>query len=446
MEAEITVSTSQPATEVISLIEKSVEIGQLDIRFRKESLAVQVNRHQSNRPKIPINELLKALELALSIYTENEEKKKKELKEEGNLGKRLLETPKRKSKKKQNYANKRQKKWTNIVDSYKLQSYHSKTEYVKQFRCSYKTLKNVLSFYTLSGKQSKVSSYYEDRRMKINNILNNLINKEDQIYFSCSSLKRELSNIGLKVSKLYISKYLKKKGFRWLSTKIKSRSNKYSGRDYNLDELHSVISLLTEAVLEKEFVVVFMDEIIFPLQQQADKIWRKGIKRKKLPQRMTSNVSLYCDVSASYNGLLTMEIFQKQLTTKDFYYFLAKTHNLVCQLYPDKKIVYFCDRASWHQGPIIKETSLFKLIVFNQPGLYQINHIEQLFSLVRYLFRSRRIVKNLSEEILSIYHLMMESNTRIKDSSFEKNHVRSLLEMLKRFWDLRGSRKMIKRN
>lgn len=125
---------------------------------------------------------------------------------------------------------------------------------------------------------------------------------------------------------------------------------------------------------------------------------------------------------------------------------MLKTHSIVKRLYSQRSIVYFGDGASWHLGPEFRECPFYSLFWKNQPGLYSINYIEQIFSLVRYMFRARPYVKSYHQEVNLLYQVFAECNKFIANTGFERNHVRALLNMTRRFWPDIQTRKKLKKD
>jgi transposase len=303
MQVELQVVTTQGATDVIVLGQTQVTEEELALRHRQAVCLVEADSILPEQNSLEIAEILAALELYLEMEANFSTKKRSQ--EDGFLGKRGQSTRTNKKKRKLTSTQKKQKKADRIIDSY-LSSGQCISEIAKEQRASHKHVKNLIRRYLLTDTPPQARDRYSIARQELTRQVRILVEDNDDPYSSCATIKRELETRGLRVSKPRISLILKKLGLHWLDAKAKARSNKHKDRLYDLEDLHATISILAEGVLDQNFVIVFVDEILFPLQQQAIKVWRKGLRFGCIKERECQGITLYCAASAVYDRFVTI--------------------------------------------------------------------------------------------------------------------------------------------
>lgn len=430
MEREISVKTLQGATEVIDI--RGPLASQLSLSIRLREATVVIEEETTVEQEIDQHSVRDIMEaLSTGVYMAEQDKNQVQSKT-ASLGKRM--DPNRgKSLKKLKPDQKRQRVLDNIISEYES-SFSTYAELARRTKASYSTVTKTVKKYEFTKIVPLVNTFYKDRRQVVKTLVKGIAERDSDPYFSTQSIKRQLVQSGLKVSKPMISKMLKSMGLRFLDIQIKAKSDKYKDRQYDLDDLQKILNFLSQGVLEKQVIPIFVDEFIAPLDQIPKKMWRRGRGRQTRSQKRSLNNWLYVAASADYNGFLTIAIFSQQLKTQDFEFYMTKTHSIVKKYYPSQPVMYFGDRASWHLGPEFQRSPIFKIFKCNQPGLFSINYIEQLFSVIRYLFRTRPFVRLYHEEVALLYHIFKTSNQLIQESGFERNHVRALFHIMQRFW------------
>lgn len=272
MEREIEIKTSQGSTSVIDLRHHKPTANDLSIRIREDTVVVPADDSIAVRVNhIAIQDLIEGLDIGVSI-SENSIANDRVMR--SRLGKRDVSAnrPKRKQ---SGDLEKRNIKRVEIVEQY-MANFSTYSELARRTRSSYITVKDTIETYRLTVDIPQASRFYVQRREEIEDRIMVLTSDQEAPFYSCSTLKRKLDSEGRKVSKKMIAQILRKAGLRWLDIETKYRVDRYRERKYDLGELHSSLSMLSQGVLEKTLVPIFVNEFIAPLDQVPLKAWRKG--------------------------------------------------------------------------------------------------------------------------------------------------------------------------
>lgn len=270
------------------------------------------------------------------------------------------------------------------------------------------------------------------RQAKVDGIISEVISDSNQPYFSISLLKRKLHARGFKCSPKFISRILKRKGLRWLPIKPLPVPQPRVIKTKEKERLHYLTNYLAQAAIDESITMIFQDEIFLGLDQSPLMVWRKGKRFYRPTVRMNSKLMLYCCVATKYTKIVALQVFTKPMTAQDFSGFLVSTYAALKRSDPGLRHAVFMDNASFHTGLCMKNHPLEGIIIYNLPGLYMLNYIENIFSMFRYFFRSRPVVDTREQELQEIVKIAFRCNRLIPKSRYFYNHIRAVRDMLKK--------------
>ena len=235
-----------------------------------------------------------------------------------------------------------------------------------------------------------------------------------------------------KFSRKMILRFLHDSGYRYrMIPKKRLKPNKNKP---NSTRICRVISHIAQAVTDPNTIMLYCDEMKFPLYQTADKKWaRFDTEMQDLPvyNRRYEDTKLQLTAIAlcSLEKFEAVQIFKGEVTGPDFLYFLNQT---ISRMDPSKNYSILVDNASWHKADIISKAKASDFLFFNEARMFQLNIIENAFSFVRHAFRIREHLFTMEEEANTIARIFFDKQNVNRFKGLFRNHLRMLLEQLKK--------------
>jgi hypothetical protein len=230
-------------------------------------------------------------------------------------------------------------------------------------------------------------------------------------------------------SKKKIRKVLKALGMRYAMLP-KNRLNP-SPRNFNSKKIVATIAHMAQVHESLSSSMLFCDEMKFPLYQTSKKKWMR--KEEDCPQiynrRAAPDTTIVAIALCSIRGFECVQLFTQEITGTDFAYFL---HEAIGQLPSGHKYSILLDNATWHLAQPVSSSRVQEFLHFNEPGLFQLNLIENAFSGCRADFRKRPIVETLEEEARQILRIFFDPAQQERFKGYYRNHLRNLLKYLDR--------------
>ncbi len=271
-----------------------------------------------------------------------------------------------------------------------------------------------------------------------------LINDE-QLRYTCSNdIRRHLLQRGIQVSQRKICSILRKNRFVWRESKSMNQKTKII-RKYEESDIRSCLNVLAKGLEEETYIIVFLDEMILPLDQTPQMMWQNSDNRQRKDLRTTKKKTIHSIVASTYEGFYAVQLYQSPIHAEDFAFFLTTLHQRLEKEYPTKVIIYYLDCASWHQAKNIQLLDLSNSLCFNLPGMFILNQIENFFSITRHNFRKRQLVRSFEDEVRLIVECFLKANESIKKSSFLRNHCRAILKVIDMYFVADRLKKGIKK-
>ena len=233
-------------------------------------------------------------------------------------------------------------------------------------------------------------------------------------------------------SRKKILSFLHRKGYRYRmipKKRLKPNQNKP-----NSTRICRIISHIAQAVTDPNTIMLYCDEMKFPLYQTADKKWAH---KDTLPEDLPVYNRRYEDTKQQLTAIAlcslekfeAVQIFKGEVTGPDFLYFLNQT---ISRMDPRKNYSILVDNASWHKAEIISKAKASDFLFFNEARQFQLNIIENAFSFVRHAFRIREHLFTMEEEANTIARIFFDKQNVNRFKGLFRNHLRMLLEQLKK--------------
>jgi len=198
----------------------------------------------------------------------------------------------------------------------------------------------------------------------------------------------------------------------------------------NKNHVNQVISQLARVHDDPKSVMLFIDEMKFPLIQTAKYHWirRDATSDIKLNRRDVDNETLTAIAMCSTQQFVAVQLFRGEIKGVDFLNFLNQS---IASLPADKNYLILADNATWHNSALVKSTKAYQFLHFNVPRMFQLNLIENAFSAVRAEFRRRPLVKQLEAEAGAIVRIFLSPDNPKRFCGYLRNHFRMLLKYFK---------------
>ena len=230
-------------------------------------------------------------------------------------------------------------------------------------------------------------------------------------------------------SRKKLAEVLKGLGMRY-ALLPKNRLNPPS-RTFNSKKVVSTIGHMAQVHDSLSSSMLFCDEMKFPLYQTSQKKWMR--KDQDCPQfynrRPAPDTTIVAIALCSTRGFECVQLFTQEITGTDFAYFL---HEAIDKLPSGHKYSILLDNATWHLAQPVSSSRVQEFLHFNEPGLFQLNLIENAFSGCRADFRKRPLVETVEEEARQILSIFFDLVQEERFKGYYRNHLRNLLKYLDR--------------
>jgi len=255
--------------------------------------------------------------------------------------------------------------------------------------------------------------------------LHKTIDHVDEGFKTVTDLKREYPTF----SRRFILKELHNHGYRW---HMLPRERKHPvANPPSSTRICRVISHLSQCLLDPQVEILYVDEVKFPLFQTSTHSWTKDdpqnrivYNRRPVPDKLLTVIAL-----CSTTQFLAVQVFDQEVTGKDFLYFL---NGVISQLPTNKKYSILLDNAGWHHANLVERSKANKFLFFNEARMFQLNIIENAFSFVRSVFRKRPTVETTEEEARQIIEIFFDPMNIRKFKGLFRNHLRQLIKYLQK--------------
>jgi hypothetical protein len=244
------------------------------------------------------------------------------------------------------------------------------------------------------------------------------------LYFTTQDYKRRAPLF----SKKFIRKRLKASGLKY--KKLSRQRREPQERRFNPTELKKVIWTVVQAMANGDDTILFLDEAAFPCMQTSEHCWmRKG--QEVVYNRRKSDETLNVIALCSQSGFVAFQVYTADINKQAIHYFLTQ---VLDKLDTKKKLVILLDNAGWHQSNLILKSSMKELLLFNVAYCWETNLIENTFSKMKSLWRTRKVVNDLDKEIDSLVEIFRSSWHREGEEDFDgyrRQYYRQLTALLK---------------
>ena len=287
----------------------------------------------------------------------------------------------------------------------------------RDYHCSLELVKTVRDQMQVLGRvtEYRYNNLHEDDDIRE---LHAMIEEPAYKYYSTRDYKRVLGKFSVK----RIRRELKEKGRRWkrmLRNRVKSEE-----KSHPKATMLQLISHITDCHLSEDKVMLFADEMKFPLYQTPNYIWVKPDGDDDFYNNRQDNLQITAIVLCSRVEFLAVQFFTEEVTANDFLYFMQ---NALASLQDWKQYHVLVDNATWHVAKLLKDSDVWRFLLFNVPGQFKINLIENSFSGVRAMWRQRKEVHSLAEELVTLTQIFFDSKNKERFEGYYYNHIRAML-------------------
>lgn len=238
-------------------------------------------------------------------------------------------------------------------------------------------------------------------------------------YFSTSQVKQRMPG----VSKKYIARTLKSRGFRYRKLR-----HTRPPRSFDLAEVTRVLSTALPAFDRDDESLLFLDEVIFPLNHTPTHCWRhKDDLFHGYKERTQCKSQLTCIALCSKVRAIAIQLHSGEMQAQAIIHFLTevlKRHRLV-----DKAVVLL-DNAKYHRANLVAQSSIGPYLLLSVPQCWELNMIEVLFSKAKALWKQRPVVRCADEEVGQVIRLFRECQKEEDFAGYRRQYLRNVLEAL----------------
>ena len=274
--------------------------------------------------------------------------------------------------------------------------------------CHPSTVRSVFQQMAISGGPLHYD-YNKQHSQEQVKVLDELIADPGSLYFTTQDYKRR----ALHFSKRFIRKRLKASGLKY--KKLSRQRKESQERRLPPTELKKVIWTVVQAMAKGDDTILFLDEAVFPCMQTSEHCWMRK-SQEVIYNRRESDESLNVIALCSQSGFVAFQVYTTDINKQAIHYFLTQ---VLDRLDERKKWVILLDNAGWHQSNLILKSSMRELLLFNVAYCWETNLIENTFSKMKSLWRTRRVVNDLDDEIKSLVEIFRSSWRREGEEDFE---------------------------
>jgi hypothetical protein len=319
-------------------------------------------------------------------------------------------------------VNRKRRRIDEVILNYGASSYR---EIARESGCHVSSVKAAFVAKQL-GRPTDEYQYNNLHSQVIESIVDGLIQDPANKYMSIGDLKRmvETKQAGCRVSRKWISTRLKSHGLRYL--KLQRQRKAGDKRKFNVEDLKQVVWTAAQAWKGQEELLLYMDEVEFPLNNTADYCWCKP-DDKPVYNRRVLEQSLHVIAICSSHSMVAFQIFTNKITREAVHFFLSE---VIKRQAADKKITILLDNAAWHVAKLIKESSMASHLLYNVAYCWEANLIENAFSKLKSLWRRRKVVDTMEEEIDSLVRIMLDGASEADFKGYRRQYLRQLLVLV----------------
>ena len=235
-------------------------------------------------------------------------------------------------------------------------------------------------------------------------------------------------------SRKAITKALKKTGKRYTKIATKPKAKKKVTMNYS--HLQTIMATILDGLHHPDRRILFCDEMKLPLYQTSSHAWldreRTTGEQKVEMQARPESTMLVAMVLCSTTGFESVQINAGDIRTNDFLDFIQTSLML---LDPKKQYRIVADNPQWHKGEIMLKSRANDFLLFNIPGLFQLNLIENAFSAVRAAFRRRPVVESLAEEISQLTRIFFGEDQKEQFAGYTRNLLRTIVRLAEEYFE-----------
>lgn len=303
------------------------------------------------------------------------------------------------------------------ISNTESQSYR---EVAKRVGCHTSTVKSLFLELVIRG-DPKEYNYNNQHSIETDTELNNLINEPANQFLSTTDYKRRVPVC----SKKYIRRCLKNNGLRY--KKLERRRKVKDEQKYNKGELKKVIWTTVQAMARDDETILFLDEATFPCNQTTDYCWMRD-REEPIYNRRDSTESLFLIALCSQRGYVAYQVHSKEPNKEAIHYFLSQALE---GLEEKKRIVILLDNAGWHLSNLTTSSKMSELLLFNVPCCWESNLIEITFSKMKSLWRQRRVVRTIGEEVENLVRVVRGGWSEKNFGGYRRQYYRQLEALLR---------------
>lgn len=228
-------------------------------------------------------------------------------------------------------------------------------------------------------------------------------------------------------SRRWIGRQLRDSGLRWRLLEKRRKNPVKTKGDPKLAV--TVIARITQILNAVDAELLYADEVHFPLFQTADRCWARPDSQDPLIYNRRSAVEAKLSAVAfcSLERFVGVQIFSKDVTWPDFLHCLQQ---VISSRPAGRRVAVLVDNAAWHTTDRVTGTRAGQFLLFNVPGYFQTNAIENAFSFVRAEFRKRPTVATLEEEAKLLLGIFFHPDNPQRFQGVHRNHLRALIQNL----------------
>lgn len=294
-------------------------------------------------------------------------------------------------------------------------------------KSSFETVKKVHQNLQMYGQAQEYSYNFTKKTEDIERLDESILLAREG-FLTISDLKRRNTSF----SRRFIGKRMKESGLRYRLMPKKRKLE--TPRHYSSTQVCRLVSHITQALSDSSSEMLYVDEVKFPLVQTAEKRWCNAetfgeivYNRRSVPDKTITAIAM-----CSTTKFEAVQFFANEVTGVDFLGFMNKA---ISSLPSNKTYTVVLDNATWHRAGIVESSTVNKYLVFNQPGLFQMNLIENAFSFIRHAFRKRPVFETDSDEVRHLTAIFFDAANEAKFQGILRNHIRVLMGFLEKYAD-----------
>ena len=293
------------------------------------------------------------------------------------------------------------------------------TAIAKEVGCHVSTVRACLLHAKFSG-VVKTYAYNGVHTEETKDAVTALVEDPANLFASAGDLKRLVPQC----SKKYIRRQLKTQGKRYL--KCPRRRLVPVERPYTQREMFHTVSMITQAMLQNEETLYFLDEVEFPLNSTSDYAWYDK-SDPPIYNRRPETESLYAIAICDRQMFRAVQVHLGPVNKEGVLYFMQE---FLRSLAPQRSTLVLMDNAGWHKANLVVKSAVGETIWFNVPRMYELNLIENGFSAVKSSFRRRPVMRELSEEVAWLVELFRQREHLGRFAGYRRESIKQLIKFL----------------